>query len=100
MGNPHVFYKSALQKLAHCLAAEENKWTLARQLYEETSEEALEKYILARKSEMDSQQFFFDAGRACQVVFHEATEEGCDSMNASCGGISEFVSFIGLEEAD
>lgn len=100
MGNPSIFYKRALQNFAHCLAAEENKWTLARQMYEEDSEEVLEEYILKRKSEMDKQQFFFDAGRACQVIFHEATEEGCDAMNASCGGVSEFVSFIGLEEDD
>lgn len=97
MGNPNIFYKRALQNFAYCLASEENKWTLARQLYEEESEEVLEEYILKRKSEMDTLLFFFDAGRACQVIFHEATEEGCDAMNASCGGIGEFTSFIGLE---
>lgn len=100
MGNPSIFYKRALQNFAHCLAAEENKWTLARQLYIEESEEALEEYILKRKSKMDSQQFFFDAGRACQIVFHEATEEGCDAMNASCGGLSSFAAFLGLEDED
>ena len=97
MGNPHIYYKRALQNFAHCLAAEEDKWSLAKKLYEEDSEEALEEYILKRKSEMDERLFFYDAGRTCQVIFHEAYEEGCDPMNASCGGISEFNIFIGLE---
>ena len=100
MGNPHVFYKRALQNFAHCLAAEENKWTLAKKLYEEESEEVLEDYILKRKSEMDERLFYYDAGRTCQVIFHEAYEEGCDPLNASCGGISEFDYFIGLKEYD
>lgn len=97
MGNPSIFYKRALQNFAHCLAAEDNKWALAKQLYAEDAEEALEEYILKRKSEMPERLFFYDAGRTCQVIFHEAHEEGCDALNASCGGISEFNSFIGLE---
>ena len=67
-------------------------------LYAEESEEVLEKYILKRKSEIDERQFYYDAGRTCQVIFHEAYEEGCDAMNASCGGVSAFNSFIELEE--
>lgn len=98
MGNPSVFYKRALQNFAHCLAAEDDKWALAKQMYEEESEEVLEEYILKRKSEMDERQFYYDAGRTCQVIFHEAYEEGCDSLNASCGGVSEFNGFIGLKE--
>ena len=100
MGNPSIFYKRALQNFAHCLAAEENQWALAKKLYEEESEEVLEEYILKRKSEMDEQLFFYDAGRTCQVIFHEAYEEGCDAMNASCGGIGEFNSFIGLKSEE
>jgi hypothetical protein len=100
MGNPSIFYKRALQNFAHCLAAEENKWALAKQMYTEECEETLEEYIMKRKSEMDERQFYYDAGRACQVIFHEAMEEGCDAMNASCGGVSEFASFIGLEDED
>ena len=98
MGNPDIYYKRALQNFAHCLAAEEDKWSLAKQLYEEESEKVLEEYILKRKSEMDERLFFYNAGRTCQVIFHEAYEEGCDPLNASCGGISAFNYFIGLEE--
>lgn len=97
MGNPHIYYKRALQNFAHCLATEEDKWSLAKQLYDEESEEVLEEYILKRKSEMDERLFFYDAGRTCQVIFHETYEEGCDPLNASCGGIGEFNVFIDLE---
>lgn len=98
MGNPDIYYKRALQNFAHCLAAEEDKWSLAKQLYEEESEEVLEEYILKRKAEMDEHLFFYDAGRTCQVVFHEAYEEGCDPLNASICGINGFNYFIGLED--
>jgi hypothetical protein len=100
MGNPSIFYKRALQNFAHCLAAEEDKWALAKQLYAEESEEILEEYILKCKSEMDEIRFFYDAGRTCQVIFHEAYEEGCDAINASIGGVSEFDSFIGLKDEE
>lgn len=100
MGNPSIFYKRALQNFARCLASRDNKWTLAKQMYEEEAEEVLEEYILKRKSEMDEKIFFYYAGRTCQVIFHEAYEEGCDAMNAFCGGVSEFNYFIGLEETD
>ena len=100
MGNPDIFYKRALQNLAHCLAAENNNWSLAKKLYEEESEEILEDFILQKKNEMDEKCFFYDAGRASQVVFHEAYEEGCDALNASIGGIGGFEDFIGLPEDD
>lgn len=96
MGNPDIYYKRALQSFAHCLAAEDNNWSLARKLYEEESETVLEEFILQKKCEMDEKQFFYDAGRTCQVIFHEAYEEGCDPLNASIGGIYEFECFIGL----
>ena len=69
-------------------------------MYEEDLEEVLEEYILKRKAEMDERLFFYDAGRTCQVIFHEAYEEGCDPLNASIGGINSFNYFIGLEEDD
>lgn len=96
MGNPRVFYKRALQNFAYCLAAEDDNFKLARQLYKEESEEVLEDFILKRKNEMDEKLFFYDAGRTSQVVMQEAYEEGCDAMNASCGGLNEFDYFIGL----
>ena len=49
---------------------------------------------------MDERLFFYDAGRTCQVIFHEAYEEGTDPLNASIGGINGFNYFIGLEEDD
>lgn len=96
MGCPDIYYKRALQHFAHCLAAEGNDWSLARKLYEEESNAILENFILEKKSEMDENLFFYDAGRACQITFDEACEEGCDAMNASCGGIVEFEYLIGI----
>ena len=98
MGCPDIYYKRALQNFAHCLAAEDNNWLLARQLSEEDCNVILENFILEKKDEMDEKLFFYDAGRACQVVLNEAEEEGCDAVNASCGGIVEFEYFIGIRE--
>jgi hypothetical protein len=100
MGNPHVFYKRALQNFAHCLAAEDNNFSLARKLYEEESDEVLEDFILKKKNEINAKLFFYDAGQTCQVVMQEADEEGCDALNASCGGLTEFEYFIGIREDD
>lgn len=98
MGNPSIYYKRALQNFAHCLAAEDNKWILAKKLHEEESNAVLESFILEKKGEMDEKQFFYNAGRACQCTFDEACEEGGDAMNASCGGIIQFEYLIGLRE--
>lgn len=95
MGCPDIYYKRALQRLSHCLAAEENDWKLASELNEEQSEEKLEQYILSRKKSMDEKLFFYDSGRAAQCVISEAEYEGCDAFNASCGGINAFEYFIG-----
>ena len=100
MGNPYIFYKRALQNFAHCLAAEENNFSLAKKLYKEESDEVLEDFILKKKNEINEKLFFYDAGRTCQVVMQEADEEGCDALNASCGGITEFEYFIGIQEDD
>ena len=102
MGCPDIYYKRALQNFAHCLAAEDDNFSLAKKLYEEKSESVLEDFILKRKNEMDLRLFFYDAGQTRQVVFNEAYEEGCDAMNASMAGINEFDYFIGLidEEDD
>lgn len=100
MGNPSIYYQRALQNFAHCLAAEDNNFLLARKMYEEESYSILESFILQKKDEMDEKLFFYDAGRTCQVVMQEAYEEGCDAMNASCGGLTEFEYFIGIREDD
>ena len=96
MGCPDIYYKRALQNFAHCLAAEDNNWLLANQLHEEECNAILESFILEKKDEVDEKLFFYDAGRACQCTFDEAYEEGCDALNASCGGIYGFECFIGL----
>lgn len=96
MGCPDIYYKRALQNFAHCLAAEDNDWLLARQLYEEESYSILESFILQKKEEMNEKLFFYDAGQTCQVVLNEAEEEGCDAMNASFGGLVEFEYFVGI----
>lgn len=100
MGNPSIYYKRSLQNFAHCLAAEDNNFSLAKKLYEEESEEVLEDFILQKKDEIDEKLFFYDAGRTCQVVIQEAYEEGCDALNASIGGLNEFEYFIGICEDD
>jgi hypothetical protein len=100
MGNPSVYYKRALQYLAHCLAFEDGNFNLAKELYFEESEERLERFILEKKLQYDERLFFYNAGRACQVTFDEAHEEGCDAMNASIGGVVEFEYLIGIREDD
>ena len=98
MGCPGIYYTAALQNFAHCLAAEDNKWILAKKLHEEESNAVLESFILEKKNEMEEKLFIYNAGRACQCTFDEAYEDGCDAMNASCGGIIQFEYFIGLRE--
>ena len=98
MGCPGIYYTAALQNFAHCLAAGDNNWLLAKKLRDEASNAVLESFILKKKGEMDEKQFFYDAGRACQCTFDEACEEGGDAMNASCGGIIQFEYLIGLRE--
>lgn len=98
MGNPSIYYKRALKNFAHCLAAEDNNWALAKKLYDEDSEEVLENFILQRKNEIDEKLFYYNAGRTCQFVFDEADEEGCDAFNASIGGIVSFEYLIGIRE--
>lgn len=96
MGCPHIYYKRALQYLAHALIYMENS-KLAKELFEETSEKKLETFILHKKSQMADNLFYYDAGRASQRVMTEAYEEGCDPLNASIGGIIEFEDFVGIE---
>lgn len=97
MGCPHMYYKRALQYFAHALAYMEDS-KLAKELYEETSEEKLETFILHKKEQIDEKLFYYDAGGAAQCVIEEACEEGCDPLNASFGGIAEFENFIGFED--
>lgn len=61
MGNPSIFYKRALQNFAHCLAAEDNNFSLAKKLYKEESNEILEDFILQKKNKVDEKLFFYDA---------------------------------------
>ena len=98
MGNPSLYYKRAIQDFAYFLAYEENNYKLAKELYEEGSEDELEKYILDKKNNMGEKIFFYNAGLTSQHVLNEANEEGCDASNAACGGINEFEYFIGLKE--
>lgn len=51
MGNPHIYYKRALQCFAHCLTYMENE-KLAKSLLQEESEEKLEEFILQKKKVM------------------------------------------------
>jgi hypothetical protein len=96
MGSPNVYYKRALQCFSHALAYDSD-FKLARKLEKETSEEILEEFILNKKKEIPEKEFYFLAGRAEEFVFNEADQDGCEGMNASCGGLSIFEDFIGIE---
>lgn len=97
MGCPDRYYKKALQHFAHELAFDESV-KLAKELREEKSSEKLEEYILNKRAVTPDKDFYYMAGRASQCVFDEAYDEGTDALNASCGGIGEFESFIGIED--
>ena len=92
MGCPRVYYMRALQCFAHALVYMEDV-ILAKELFEETSIEKLETFILRKKEQMEEKLFYYDAGRASQCVLEEAAEECCDGFNASIGGINEFEHF-------
>lgn len=96
MGSPSIYYKRAIQDFAYCLASEEDDFKLAKELYIENSVERLEKYISEKKISFDEKLFFYNAGLASQHIIYEADKEGCDAVNAACGGIVEFEDFIGL----
>ena len=97
MGCTSRYYKRALQCFSHALIYNEDS-KLAKELYEEKSEEKLEKFILEKKKTCNEKQFYYDAGRTAEYVLYEADEEGCDAFNACIGGLSMFDSFIGLED--
>ena len=97
MGCPDIYYKRALRYFAHALAFDDSV-KLAKELVEEKSSEKLETYILGKKETMTEKDFYYLAGRASQLVFDEADEEGCDAMNASCGGVNSFEYFIGIKD--
>jgi hypothetical protein len=95
MGCPNTYYKRALQCFSHALAYDSDL-KLAKDLEKETSEEILEEFILNKKNEIPEKEFYFLAGRIDEFVFNEADQDGCDAMNASCGGLNMFEDFIGI----
>lgn len=99
MGNPDIYYKRALQVFARYLTFMDDV-KLADKLLNEKSLEKLEKFILQKKEEIDEKHFYYAAGQACYLVLMEATEYGCDSFNASLGGLNSFEYFIGIEESE
>lgn len=99
MGCPNMYYKRALQCFAHALIYMENN-KLAKELYEEKSEDKLEKFILEKKKTCNEKQFYYDAGRTSEYVLNEADKEGCDAFNACIGGLNMFDDFIELKYDD
>lgn len=98
MGCPDRYYKRFLQDFAYTLVCENNK-KLANEMYEETSDEKLEKFILDKKAQMNEKQFYFDAGRVCESVIWDVYNNDCnDGLNACIGGFAEFEYFLGLRE--
>lgn len=97
MGNPHIYYKRALQYFAHSLAYMEDE-KLAEELFEETSDVKLINFILHKKMIMEEKSFYYEAGRVSQCVLYEAYKESNDAFNASFDGIESFEHFIGIDE--
>ena len=100
MGDPTVWYKVALQELCSYL-----KSYNACETYFGSHEEGIEKleeFILNEKLQVDEKIFYYCAGIATMATLKAADEVGCDSFNASCGGLCQFEDFIGLphEEDD
>ena len=97
MGCPDRHYKIALQNFAYVLTCMKNK-RLADRWREEDSEELLKEYTLSKKKVVSTDRYYYDAGIAIQQMMDEAVEEGCDSMNATLGGMIMFEDFLGLRD--
>jgi len=100
MGCPEIYYKQAIRNFAHALAYNMNGKDFATKLYEEKSDEIIENFIKEKKETCDEKQFYYDAGRASQLVQDMAENEGIDAFNACIGGLISFDQLIGLEEED
>ena len=97
MGCPDIYYLKALQYFAHCLNFSSNR-DKAKELSQSNNIITLEKEILDCKNKMNTNYFFFDAGRVFEKVLTEADEnDGCDGLNACLGGLNRFQKFIGVK---
>lgn len=94
MGNTASFYKRMLQTLAYNLSYEESE-KLAKQIYEEQDIETLENFVTEQRDNIENNMFFFNAGRASEVVICEVEENDGD-FNACAGGLADFMKFLGL----
>lgn len=99
MGNPMTWYKVALQEFAYYLNCYKDL-TFAKKIVEEKDLNILEERILYEKEKNSEKEFYYRAGMATMATLKAADEGGCDSLNASFGGLSQFESFIGIEEDD
>lgn len=98
MGNPASFYKRMLQNFAYSLAFDKSE-KLAKQIYDEQDVETLENFIKEQRNNIENNMFFFNAGRASEVVVCEVEQnEGNDAFNACVGGLCEFMDFLELYE--
>jgi CRISPR/Cas system endoribonuclease Cas6 (RAMP superfamily) len=96
MGSITHYYTKALQRFAYSLMYSEDK-ELATELQTETSDKILEYFILMKKKTMPEKGFYFLAGSVDAAIFNEATAEGGDASNASCGGLNMFREFIEID---
>ena len=100
MGSTHVYYKKALQTFAYGLNYMTDK-KKAESMGDEPSIDVLEKEINKWKQELSKENFYYEAGRASEVVLNIADEnDGCDGFNACIGGLYEFETFLGLHDTE
>lgn len=60
----------------------------------------LKSLFYKKKECVNPAAFYYDAGQAARLVLIEAEEAGSDGLTASCGGITEFMNFIGVKYDD
>lgn len=94
MGNPYAWYKSSLEYLAHLLT--DNSRNI--KIFENMSQEELERYIGEHRRQISDKCFYYRAGIAAAYMIDDADKCGCDALNASAGGLAQFEEFIGIED--
>lgn len=65
-----------------------------------SQEEVLRKKINLWRIRLPQNEFFFQAGRTLQYIYHQGDEEGNDMFNACLGGLIMFEDFIFEREDD
>lgn len=98
MGCQTDYYKIVIQNFAYYLTCHTNM-ELAKKLSKERDSTKLEKFIMDMKSNMPTEDFFYNAGMAFMYTLNNADKyDGCDGFNACFGGLNMFEILIGLRK--